>query len=89
MIFEFLWMAFGYVFKALHTSMVIFSHRSIKGAHLGGDIVVSRKELRLLPLYNNVWECVTFSNINYIIHSHLHCIKQKVTKVSLWNEIEL
>jgi hypothetical protein len=41
MIYEFLWMAFGYVLKALDTSMVIFSHHGVKGAYLGGDIVVS------------------------------------------------
>jgi hypothetical protein len=44
MISEFLWMAFGYVLKALDTPMVIFSHHSVKGAYMGGDIVVSRGE---------------------------------------------
>jgi hypothetical protein len=41
MIYEFLWMAFGYVLKALDTSMVIFFHHGVKGTYLGGDIVVS------------------------------------------------
>jgi hypothetical protein len=55
MIFEFLWMAFGYVLKALDTSMVIFSHRSVKGAYLDGDIVVSQGEISTFTI---IQQCI-------------------------------
>jgi hypothetical protein len=62
-------MAFGYVLKALDISMVIFSHRSVKGAYLGGDIVVSRGEIfffyHYITMYGSVCDILEYK-LHYI-----------------------